>query len=304
MSQRHNFTQQAEALLVKALVCLLSALPVATASRLGGTIAGFIGPFLAVSRKVGDKNLRLAMPDLSVLERRDIIRQVWRNLGQTVAELPQLTALSERPDGSAKAGYTLEGWEENAAPYLEPGKPALFFTGHLANWEIMPIVACSRGVDFGFMYRAASNPIVDEALKNIRQRGYSRPVKMFPKGAAGGKAAYAHLSRGGVLGLLVDQKLDTGLSVPFFGRPAMTMDALASFALRFRCPVLPIHVKRLGPAQLKVIFDPPLVLPQTGDKQADILALTNEMNQTLERWIRAKPGDWLWLHKRWPSAAP
>lgn len=300
MSRRKNIMQRVEAALVKALVFLLSALPVSMASRLGGAIAGFIGPFLSVSRKVGDANLRAAMPDLSEAARHEIIQQVWRNLGQTVAELPQLKLLKQIPEGSDQPGYILEGWETNAAPYLTPGKPALFFTGHLANWEIMPAVACACGVDFGFMYRAASNQTVDEVLKALRQRAYSHPVKMFAKGSAGGKAAYAHLSRGGVLGLLVDQKLDTGLSLPFLGRPAMTMDALASFALKFRCPVLPIHVERLGPARLKVIFDPPLEFSPTGDRQADILALTGDMNQTLERWIKARPGDWLWLHKRWP----
>ena len=85
---------------------------------------------------------------------------------------------------------------------------------------------------------------------------------MFAKGAAGGRAAYAHLLKGGHLGLLVDQKLDTGLSVPFFGHDAMTMDALASFALKFRCPVIPTYVDRIAPARLRVTCEAPLALPE------------------------------------------
>ena len=301
MSASRKLAQGAEALLVKSLVGLLSALPITIASRLGGMIARSIGPSLAVSRKVGDANLRLAMPDLSALQRQEIIRQVWQNLGQTVTELAHLKALREVPKNVQQVGYTLEGWDEHVAPYFTPGKPTIFFTGHLANWEMMPIIAAARGVDFGFMYRAAANPTVDALLKKLRNDGYAGNIKMFPKGAAGARAAYAHLSRGGVLGLLVDQKLNTGLAVPFFGKTAMTMDALASFALRFRCPVLPMHVRRLGPARLAVICDPPLTLPQTGDKLADSLALTKDMNLCLERWIREQPGDWLWLHKRWPA---
>lgn len=301
MNQPYSFAQRAEALLVRLLVGLLSVMPITLASWLGGTIAGFVGPFLSVSRKVGDVNLCAAMPELSAQERQKIIHQVWTNLGQTVAELPKLKALSEVLEGSCKPGYILEGWEENVQPYLVPGKPAIFFTGHLANWEIMPVIADARGVDFGFMYRAASNPIVDQTLKNLRHASYSGVVKMFPKGAAGGRAAYAHLSRGAVLGLLVDQKLDTGLPVPFFGRTAMTMDALASFVLKFRCPAFPVYVQRLGPGRLKVICEPQLTVPQTGERRSDLLALTTEMNRTLERWIKARPGEWLWLHKRWPS---
>lgn len=301
MSQKGILTQRAEAVLVRLLVWLLSALPVRTASQFGGAVTGFIGPYLSVSRKVGERNLCLALPDLSPIERRRIIHQVWQNLGQTITELVHLKVLKEIPLASSRPGYSVQGWDEHVAPCLAPGKPAIFFTGHLANWEVMPMMASTRGINFGFMYRAASNPFVDIILKNLRHAGYGSDVKMFPKGAAGGKAAYAHLRHGNVLGLLVDQKLNDGLAVPFFGKPAMTMDALASFALKFKCPVLPIHVRRLGPARLEIICDPPLPVPETGDKQADIMALTMEMNRILERWIIAQPGDWLWLHKRWPA---
>lgn len=300
MSQDQRGAQRAEAWLVRLLVGLLSALPVRAASRLGGAVAAFIGPLLPVSRKVGDANLRLAMPDLSASARQLILRQVWRNLGQTMAEFPHLSALRERATGSHQPGYVLQGWNEHVVPYLTPGKPMIFFTAHLANWEIMPIVAGTHGMDFGFIYRAPSNVVVDGELKRLRESGYARPIKMFPKGAKGGRAAYAHLNHGGVLGLLVDQKLDSGLSVPFFGKPAMTMDALASFALKFNCPVLPVHAKREGPARLTVVCEPPVALPRTGDKQADIMALTCEMNRIVEGWIRERPGDWLWLHRRWP----
>ncbi len=293
--------QRAEAVLVRGLVSLLSLLPITTASRLGGAVARGIGPRLPVSRKVGDANLRLAMPELSEPERQLIIRQVWENLGQSITELVRLKDMRRLPAGSSDPGYVLEGWDECVVPHMAPGQPALFFTGHIGNWEIMPTIAEKSGVDFGFMYRAASNKAVDNILRQLRQDGYEHPVQMFPKGSAGGRAAYAHLRKGGALGLLVDQKLDTGVAVPFFGKTAMTMDALASFALKFRCPVFPIHTIRMGPARLRVICEAPIAMPDSGDKQADMLAVTLEMNRTLERWIREKPGDWLWLHRRWPK---
>ena len=100
--------------------------------------------------------------------------------------------------------------------------------------------------------------------------------------------------------MLIDQKLNNGIEAPFFGRPAMTAPALASFALKFRCPVFPVHVVREAPARLHVIFEPPMDLPDSGDKQADVLAMTTAANLILERWIRERPGAWLWLHRRWP----
>jgi KDO2-lipid IV(A) lauroyltransferase len=124
---------------------------------------------------------------------------------------------------------------------------------------------------------------------------------MFPKGAHGARLALSHVIAGGSLGLLVDQKMNDGIAVPFFGRPAMTAPAAAQFALRFGLPLVPIRVQRLGPARVRMIVEPALDVPLSGQRQADVLALATAMNEAVERWVRADPCAWLWLHKRWPK---
>ena len=286
------------ALALRAVVGFMQRLTPVTASRLGGSIARWIGPWLPVTR-VAVQNLRLAMPELDAASHQKVIAEVWENLGATAAELVRLGDLRECVTGP---GYEMLGWEENVAPVLAKGGPSISFTGHIGNWEIIPRAAFARGVEIGFMYRAASNRRVNDLIQSLRGESSERKLVMFPKGALGARQAYAHLLRGGHLGMLVDQKLDNGIAVPFFGRPAMTTQAMAAFALRFRCPVLPVHVVREGPARLRVIFEPPMELPDTGDKESDILTLTTQMNTVLEHWIREKPGAWLWLHRRWPKA--
>jgi KDO2-lipid IV(A) lauroyltransferase len=181
------------------------------------------------------------------------------------------------------------------------GGPAIFFSGHLANWEVGHAVAASLGLKVSWFYRRATNPLADAAIQQLRRQAIGSDVPMFAKGSAGAREAMAHLRQGGLLGMLVDQKLNEGLAVPFFGRDAMTTPALAQFALRFRCPVIPIHPIRLGPARFRVICEPPMTLPDTGDRAADTYALTLAMNGTLERWIRGQPECWLWMHRRWPK---
>jgi KDO2-lipid IV(A) lauroyltransferase len=291
------FAHKAEAAVVKFCLGIFRRLPPATASRLGGGLARILGPLIPVS-KVADANLIAAMPELTRAQRKATIKDVWENLGSTVAELACIGDLHETAAGP---GYVMTGWEENFAPALAQGGPAIFFTGHIGNWEIIPPAAYARGADIGFMYRAASNTLVDSMILRLRESNFGRKVLMFPKGAAGARQAYGHLMRGNHLGLLVDQKLDNGIAAPLFGRPAMTAPAMASFALRFKCPVLPVHVVRIGPARLHIICDPPMQLPDTGDKEQDVLTMTTAMNQILERWIREKPGAWLWLHRRWPK---
>jgi KDO2-lipid IV(A) lauroyltransferase len=182
-----------------------------------------------------------------------------------------------------------------------PAGQAIFFSAHFGNWEMVLPIASQLGMAVSGFYRRASNPVMDRIISTQRMAALGPGVAMFPKGAQGARQALAHVMRGGSLGLLVDQKMNDGIAVPFFGRNAMTAPAAAQFALRFDLPMVPIRVQRLGPARVRMIVEPPLAVARTGDRQADILALTTAMNATVEGWVRADPGAWLWLHKRWPT---
>lgn len=181
------------------------------------------------------------------------------------------------------------------------GGPVIMISAHIGNWEILPAVGAALGLRMGMVYRAAANALVDDIVVDLRNRSGGGAMPQFPKGAAGARAAFRFLREGGALGLLVDQKMNDGIAVPFFGRPAMTASAAAAYALRFECPVLPVHVERLGPARLRIICDEPITPRPTGDRHADVAALTGQINACVERWVRARPEQWLWLHRRWPN---
>ena len=125
--------------------------------------------------------------------------------------------------------------------------------------------------------------------------------ELIPKGAIAARRAIAALRRGTNLGLLADQKMNDGIPVPFFGRLAMTAPALAILALRFDCDVLPLRVERLNGARFRVTVFPPLPLPRSGEPRADAAALMARVNAILEEWIRDRPEQWLWVHRRWPD---
>ena len=291
--------QRCRKILAQAFIGAIRMLGPVAASNLGGFIARAIGPRLPVSR-VALRNLAFAMPELTLPAQRRILRGAWDNLGRTVAELPHLGRLRRTATGP--------GWECSDDSTLRGlatrDGPAILFSGHIANWEIGFPVAASLGLDVSWFYRQASSALADQMIQGMRDDAVGHPVAMFAKGAAGAKAALRHLRDGGLMGMLVDQKLNEGIAVPFFGRLAMTAPALAQFALHFQCPVIPIHVVRLGPARFRVICEPPMQHPSTGDRTADVYAMMVEVNDTLERWIRKQPESWLWLHRRWPKAGP
>jgi Kdo2-lipid IVA lauroyltransferase/acyltransferase len=294
--RRVTLLMRAEALAARAALALLRRLGPVRASNLGGAICRAIGPRLPVSR-VADANLRLAMPELDRAARRAVIRGVWDNLGRTVGEFPHLAHLKQDPVSGP--GWDMAGAEHLAAQVARGG-PVIFMSGHIGNWEMLPPGAAHHGLPFASFYRAAGNPLVDQMIRALREEAMGRSVPLFAKGARGARGALAYIARGGRLGMLMDQKMNDGIEARLFGHPAMTAPALAAMALRYRCPVIPGYVERLGPARLRIHVAPPLDLPDSGDRQADILALTQAVNDQLESWIRAHPGSWLWLHRRWP----
>jgi KDO2-lipid IV(A) lauroyltransferase len=266
------------------------------ASNVGGALARALGPLLPVSR-VADTNLRRALPALDAAARAQIVRGVWDNLGRTAFELPHLPTL-----GPTAAG---PGWELVGAEHLHElrvaGGPAILFSGHIANWELLTAIAATYGQAPAVVYRAAGNPITDAMINAIRRETIGAVVPMFPKGSEGARGALAHLRGGGVLAMLADQKMNDGIASTLFGHTAMSPSAGAALALRFRCKLIPAHAERLGPARFRIVVEAPMELPDTGDRTADVATVTQAMNDWLERWIRARPAEWLWLHRRWPK---
>jgi KDO2-lipid IV(A) lauroyltransferase len=297
MTQRwyHPIQYRAEALVARAALALLRRLGPVRGSNLAGAIGRAIGPLLPVSR-VADINLRHAMPELDAPARRRVIRGVWENLGRTVAELPHVATLGPTAEGP--------GWEVEGGEILhrcrDNGGTMILFSGHIGCWELLPALLGQNGMPMASFYRAAGNPEVDTLINAMRRKAVGTDVPFFNKSAKGAREAMLYLAQGGRVGMLVDQKMNEGIEARLFGQPVMTTTSPAAFALRFQCPMIPGHTIRIGPCRFRIVVEPSLPLPDSGDHHADILALTQTMNDCLERWIREWPEGWLWLHRRFP----
>jgi Kdo2-lipid IVA lauroyltransferase/acyltransferase len=268
-------------------------LPLDWASGLGGFLARVIGPQLGITKRA-QENLRRAMPELSESEHARIIRGMWDNLGRVIAEYPHLDKFRLfDPKGRIEdvdAGAILSTRDAD--------KRYIFFSAHYGNWEIAIRTAAQAGFDVTGVYRAPNNPIVDRFV--LWARG-AAGGELVPKGDIAARKAFGALREGRALCMLVDQKMNDGIAVPFFGRDAMTAPALAVLALRYDCAVVPIRMERVKGAHFRMISEPALALLKTGDNEADRRALMTTVNSVVERWVREHPEQWLWLHRRWPD---
>jgi KDO2-lipid IV(A) lauroyltransferase len=170
-------------------------------------------------------------------------------------------------------------------------------TGHFANWELSGQIIALLGYPVNSVARSLDNPLLDAYVTKIRT--------MFGQGIVtkeGGVRGMARVLRDGkLIALLVDQNTGRrGIVVDFMGRPASTTPAPATMAIRFGVPMLPGRGVRTGNGNEYLLeIGPPLNLPRTGDREQDVRELTEEMNRRIGDWIRDRPEQWLWVHRRW-----
>ena len=269
-------------------------MPLDAASDCAGRMGALLGPRLAASRRA-TRNLRLVWPEMPESEREAVVAGMWANLFRIPAEYSHLHEFLNDP-----ARVEIVGAEILEA-IREDGRPGLLFSGHIANWEMATVAARRHRIDLALVYRDLNNPLID---RYVREHQASSGARLVLKGHHGARSLLSELAAGGHVLMLVDQRLRRGIRVPFFGLPAMTAPAVAELAYRFDAPLVPLRVERLRGARFRVTAEPPLELPRSGDRRADVAAAMTMVNGRLEAWIRARPEQWLWLHRRWVDEVP
>jgi KDO2-lipid IV(A) lauroyltransferase len=270
---------------------------------LGLDAASAVGGFLGrnVFRHIGTMNrardnLRAAYPDKTHEELESIVVGMCDNLGRTVAEYSHLEKL--RIDGdNPRLAFLGTAFGDQAYAH---GKGVIFFSGHFANWEVMPFAAAQFGYKGGEVYRPVNNPYVDRWI--VARRKSNGTPNQIAKGPRGTRQIFTTLRRGEGIFLLADQKTNEGLPIPFFGRKAMTTLAPAMLALKCGAVLVPASNERTGGAHFKVRLHEPIEFTPSGDDARDIYDLTNAITRRIEQMVRERPSQWLWLHRRWPTA--
>jgi KDO2-lipid IV(A) lauroyltransferase len=271
-----------EALLVHILMFIFRILPVDIASGLGGFIGRSVAYRFSVTRKA-KRHIKKCL-HTSEDETNRIAKEMWGNLGRLFAEYPHLPELY-------MTRTKLVGTENLSELLKSTNSPAVFFSGHLANWEVSAPALLQKNIGGDLIYRTPNNPYVKNILDKCRSMDGA--LKTHPKSAQGMRQVMMALKEGRRIGILIDQKYNQGIEVPFFGIPAMTSLAFIQLARKFNCPLIPVQIERIKGANFRVTIHKPM------DLSKDDNTLITEAHTMLEDWIRQAPAHWLWLHRRW-----
>jgi KDO2-lipid IV(A) lauroyltransferase len=281
------------------LLKLLGVLPRRVAIFAGKVIARSAYHIHSKLRRTADRNLTMAMPELSAEERQAIIKGVFRNLGRLLGEFSQFPKIT--PDNIG-ALVVYDGFEHYRRA-AEKGKGVLLLTGHMGAWELCAFAHGAYGHPLEFLVRPLDNPLLDRLITRYREMSGNRTIDK----QRAVRPVFAALRRGKGVGLLIDINVlaDQGVFCDFFGIPACSTTGLAVFALRADAPVVPgflIWDERLKKHRL--CFEPEIPLIRTGDFKEEAQLNTARFTKAVEEYARRYPDQWLWIHRRWRTRPP
>ncbi len=283
-----------EAAIVYTIYGLLYILPIDWASYLGGFLIEKLCSKLRVN-EIGISNLTICFPELSIQQKRNLLRKMWNNLGRVIGEMPHWYRISKKEFDKRVVFESSDNFSYD--------KGAILASGHFGNWELSFRIAQEMGMRVNFLYMPLANRWVDWLLNYSRKK---TGLTLYKKGAVALRAILKklHCGSGEILGLLIDQKIGAdGVYSAFFGTQVRTISLPAQLHLKFDIPIVMVKIQRTVGAHYTVSFTQ-IKTEDIGEKRGGasedlIMRITMRMNQVLEDWIRNDSSQWFWVHKRW-----
>ena len=277
-----------------ALILFRFILPFKCATAIAGWVGRTLGPRCLPRSSLAMSNLEKCFPSYTDAQREAILVDVWDNYARFIVEY-----MNPEPFWDGKTLHNIEiVGAEHLKNLFEGDKPGILFTAHFGNWQMALLAARSMGYDITQFYKATSNPLSDRIMQYCQKL----TIKNVITKQEGPKAILSLLKRGEHLLILVDQKAGEGIPVPFLGHDALTATGWVRIAQSQGCPLLPVRSERLSGTSFRVTFYPPMTVPQTGDKEKDIFGFLLSVNTMIGEWVKKRPGQWFWLHRRWKDS--
>ncbi len=272
---------------------LARALPYRGAGRLGAALGGFVWRCAGYRRGISLDNLTRAFPEKPHEEILAIARGAYRGYGRALMEMLWSGGAGKE---ELLATMTLDN---PAVPLgaLARGKGLILLSGHFGAWEfIVSSMSLRLGQPVVAIAQPQRNRFIDAVITANRNRFGSGTVTMHQSV----REVMKLLQAGRIVGMLGDQSgPKESLFVEFFGRPAATHRGAAAFSLKYDAPIVMFFFIRQPDGTYRAVYEEVDRGGLTGTQEENIVELTRRHTAILERYIRAYPDHWLWMHKRW-----
>ena len=256
-------------------------------SYLSGKIFIVFGKFFRSQKKI-ENNLKIAFPNLTNIEIKEYMSDMWNYYGKIFAEYIFLNDLRKNEKGNIQINGI-----DILSKLKENNESVIFISGHFDNFELMAMYLEKSGIKLSAVYRPLNNIFMNLIMERLRKKYICK--KQIKKGRVGLRDSLKLFNEGYSVALMIDQRVSEGSKIKFFNKEAYTTTIPGQFVKKFNCKIIPIDIVRINDIDFKIqIFE-----PFEFKENASIDEITLELNKWLEKIIKKNPSKWIWSHNRW-----
>ena len=247
-------------------------------------------------------NLKVVLGPCGFLERqRRIYATMWTFAWCLSERYERLT--TQRP--FEQTIESVEHWNAVASP----ASGFVMVTAHLGMYEVSSMLPTPNGPRHVHLVR---EPEVDpRAQEFIRQsiravEGSHYTMHFQSDDPLQGMVFLDALRRGEIVAMQGDRPRTGSRTVEgtLFGRPVALPSGPAALARTAEVPMLPVFAIRDGRRRCRIVFCPPIAVPRTANRDADLTWAMGRVAAAVEGAVAAEPHQWFVFRELWPEAAP
>ena len=251
----------------------------------GWVMARVVAPMAGYTKRIRI-NLAYTCPELTKAQVNRLCYEVPNNVGRTLIEIYSGDRFIARVRNTPLEGAGAAALEE---AHLAK-RPVILVTGHFGNYDAPRAALIARGFSVGAIYMPMKNVFFNTHYEAAISR---IGTPLFPRGRKGLAQMLKFLRAGGMTGFLVDQYMNHGALLQFFGKPAPTALSAAEMALKYDALLVPIYgIRNDNGLDFTIQVDAPI-------PHSDAETMTQALNDSLEHLVRQHMGQWFWIHRRW-----
>lgn len=287
---------RARALHFLLLVC--SRLPLSVARGLGRATAGLVWPLQPASRRITERNISLAFPELPARRRQQLARASFTATAQASCEMGHVWLRDLRHVETLIRDVS---GADTVSGALASHRGVVVLAPHLGNWEVLGLHLATLG-PLVSLYEAPQIDGLAGLLHRSRERSGARLMPTTRRGIA---ALVRSVREGHIAGILPDQvprALNAGLNVPFMNVTCFT-GTLACKVIQRSGALAVFGFAQRVPGGFYIRYLPAEDAIYSSDMAHSLAA----MNRGVETCLRYCPEQYQWEYKRFrerPASQP
>lgn len=273
----------------QALLRLCAVLPTRLLHFLATCASWLAWPFKTATRKITERNIAIAFPDLPFSKQQNLAKASFGQLFHAVADLGP-TWMSPTETILDRISSVVGG--EHLRESIAENRGVIVLVPHLGNWELIGFYLAAR-YSVTTLFKAPKLAPVHDIILRARQRNGNKLVLANKSGV---HALVQALKSRELVAILPDQVPPSGSGefAPFLGEPALTMTLVTKLINRYNSKAVLAYATRQPDNSYQLVFRPPDEGIYSSNPSSSLIAL----NKSVEQCVLDCPEQYRWEYKR------